>query len=471
MAGSGDPQNAYGWPLLQNLQNYAQSNYNNTAGLGLGAVPAGLSFVNQALAGTLPQSQLPAGPQIGGLSGIAGGAVGAGQNYGGALSNAAYSAPGAVSPYQSALNSLAGQYGGLTGAGYGSYGALNSFGNQAAGAGQATGNALFNLAPQGMSAGYPSEQQLLANSGMAISGNPAFSSGLMGLASGQYINPSTNPALAGTIRSATQPLVSQYMTATAPQTASNFEGGGRYGSGAYTNAQGQNQYALGQALQGATSNIVNNAYNTGLQATLGAGSSLGNIFNSGLANSSQAAQAAGQLGQSGVNLTGNLIQGGGSALNTGYGTAGNLYGAGAGALNSLGGTGLSGASSNYGTAGTLGLNALNSMLSGLNYGAGAANAGYGTGASALAQGGNLANSGMLNLGGIAQMTPDLANYPMSQLSTAYNAPWAPIQNYAGLLGQPLTGNSTQTSTQPYYQNTGSQVLSGLLGIAGLASRI
>jgi hypothetical protein len=111
------------------------------------------------------------------------------------------------------------------------------------------------------------------------------------------------------------------------------------------------------------------------------------------------------------------------------------------------------------------------MLSGLNYGAGATNAGYGTGASAFAQGGNLANSGMLNLGGIAQMTPDLANYPMSQLSTAFNAPWAPIQNYAGLLGQPLTGNSTQTATQPYYQNTASNIISGALGIGQLASLI
>jgi hypothetical protein len=470
MAGSGNPQNAYGWPALQGIQDYAQNNYQNTAGAGLQAVPGGLDFVNAALRGNAG-GLLPGASQVGSLSGLGTNASNTGQYFANLMGGAASNYLSAAAPYQSGLTGLAGQYGGLTGAGYGSYGALNNLGGAAAQGGQQTAQSLYGLAPQGMAAGWPSEQQLMANSGMAISGNPAFSSGLTGLASGQYINPATNPALGGTIQSALQPLAQQFMTATAPLTASNFEGGGRYGSGAYTNAQGQNQYALGQAMQGAVSNIVNNAYNTGLSTTLGAGSALGGIYNQGVANSSSAAQAAGQLGQSGVNLTGNLIQGGGSALQSGYGTGGNLYGAGAGALNSLGGTGLGGASSNYGTAGTMGLNALNSMISGYGSAGQTANQGYGTAANAFGQGGQLANAGTLNLGGLAQMTPDLANYPMSQLSTAFNAPWAPIQNYAGLLGQPLQGNSTQTSTQPYYQNTASNAISGALGIAQLASLI
>jgi hypothetical protein len=470
MSGYGDPQNAYGWPVLQNLQNYAQNNANAAEGPASNLVPGGMNFVNSALAGQAG-NLLPASQQTQGLNTFANAAANAGTSYGDMLTQAASMAPGTVSPYQTGLMSLAGQYGGLTGAGYNSYGGLNQFGNQAANAGQMTAAQLYGLAPQGMSAGYPSEQQLMANSGMAIGGNPAFSSGLMGLASGQYINPQSNPALAGTIQAATQPITKQFMTATAPQTDSGFEAGGRYGSGAQTNAQGQNQYALGQALSGATSNIVNNAYNTGLSATLNAGNALGGIYNQGMANSSTAAAQAGQLGQAGVGLTGNLIQGGGAALNTGYGTAGSLYGAGASALNSLGGTGLGGASSNYSNAGTLGLSGLNSMIQGLNYGAGATNAGYNTGTNAYAQGGSLANSGTLNLGGIAQMTPDLANYPLSQLMAQYNAPWAPIQNYASLLGQPIGGNTVTTSTQQNQQNIGSQLLSGLIGGAQLARLI
>ena len=391
MSGSGDPQNAYGWPLLQGIQNYAQNNYNNTAGLGLGAVPAGLSFVNQALSGT-GGYLLPGASQISGLNGMASGAANSGQGYGNALSNAAYMTPGAIAPYATGLKDLSGVAGGIA---------------------------------------NPSEAALMANSGMAISGNPVFSSGLMGAASGQYIDPSRNPALAGTIQAATQPLVNQYQTATAPQIASNFEAGGRYGSGAQTNAQGQAQYGLGQALSNATSNIVNNAYNTGLNAMLGAGSTLGSNYSTGISNANQGYGTAGSLAQSGISNAGNLLQAGGA----------------------------------------LDLSSLQAMMSGLNYGAGAVNAGYGTGANALAQGGNLANTGMLNMGSLAQMTPDLANYPMSQLSTAFNSAWAPIQNYASLLGQPIGGNTTTTQTQPYYSNVGSSLLSRLTGIASLASKI
>jgi hypothetical protein len=457
---------AVGQQYLDQLKNYAQNQANVAQGPASNLVPGSMNFVNSALTGQAG-GYLPAATQTQGLNNFANAAANAGTSYGDMLSQAASMAPGTVSPYQTGLMSLAGQYGGLTGAGYNSYGGLNQFGNQAANAGQMTAAQLYGLAPQGMSSGYPSEQQLMANSGMAIGGNPAFSSGLMGLASGQYINPSTNPALAGTIQAATDPITKQFMTATAPLTDSGFEAGGRSGSGAQTNAQGQNQYALGQALQNATSNIVNNAYNTGLSTTLNAGNALGGLYNQGMANSSSAAAQAGQLGQAGVGLTGNLIQGGGAALNTGYGTGISGYGAGASALNSLGGTGLGGASSNYSMGGQLGLNALSSMMQGLNYGAGATNAGYGTGISGYGAGGNLANAGTLNLGSLAQMAPELANYPSANLAAAYNTGWAPIQNYAGVLGQPIGGNTISQTTQPYYQNTGSQILSGLTGGAQL----
>lgn len=469
----GAAQNAYqnntGVPFLSQLQGMAGGIANNAAGSNPNILANAGNFSNATLSGAYPQASLPGGPQIGGLSGIANSAVGAGQGYGGALTGIGNQYMPTVAPYMSGLTNLAGQYGGLSGAGYGSYGALNNTGNAAANAGQMTGQSLFGLAPQGMTSGYPSEQQLMANSGMAINANPAFSSGLMGLASGAYINPSTNPALQGTIQAATQPLVNQYMTATAPQTASNFEGAGRYGSGAATNAQGQAQYGLGQALQNATSSIVNNAYNTGLNTTLQAGSNLGSIFNTGLANSTQAAGTAGQLGQAGVGLTGNLLQGGGSALNTGYNTAGNLYGAGAGALNSLAGTGYGGVGTSLTGAANLGLSGLSGMGTQYAAGANAANAGYGTGASALNAGGTLANQGTLDLGTIAQNAPALASAPLSELSAAFNAAYAPLQQYAALIGNPIASSYSGTGTQttPYYTNVLSSLGAGLSGLGAL----
>ena len=110
-------------------------------------------------------------------------------------------------------------------------------------------------------------------------------------------------------------------------------------------------------------------------------------------------------------------------------------------------------------------------LTGLNYGAGATNSGYATGLGAYGTGGQLANTGQLNLGGIAQMTPDLANFPLSSLSTAYNSLLSPLQNYAGIIGSPIGGNDTQTQTTPYYSNTGANILSGLTGAVSLAKLI
>lgn len=461
---------AVGQDYLTAAQNYAYSQGNATQGATGNLVPSGAQFLNAALTGQGNQF-LPSSSQIQSLSDVGQGAVNTGNYYGNQIQGLANYSPGAVAPYATGLTNLSGQYGGLTGAGYGSYGALNSTANQAANAGQMTAQQLYGLAPQGMTAGYPSEQQLMANSGMAINSNPAFSSGLTGLASGAYINPSTNPALGGVLSSALTPLAKQFMTATAPQTDSNFESAGRYGSGAQTNAQGQNQYALGQAMSNAASGIVNNAYNQGLNTTLGAGSALGSIFNQGMANSTAAAQAGGTMAQGGVGLTGNLIQGGGAALNTGYGTAGNIYGTGANALNSLGGTGLGGAANTLNLGGNMTLAGLQQAIGGNAAAAAAANAGYGTGTTAYGQGGNLANSGILNLGSLAQIAPSLANYPESQYATAFNTNWMPIQNFAGILGQPIGGNTVTDTTQNMSQNIGSQLLSGLTGAGALVSAL
>jgi hypothetical protein len=243
--------------------------------------------------------------------------------------------------------------------------------------------------------------------------NPAFSSGLTGLASGKYIDPSTNPAMAGMIQSATTPLVNQYMTATAPQTASGFENAGRYGSGALGNATTQNQYGLGQALSNATSQIVNNAYNTGLSATNQAAATEGGLYNTGISNAANAYQAGGGLSLSG----------------------------------------------------------LQQMMSGLGTAGQTANQGYNTAAGAYGAGANAANSGMLNLGSLAQIAPNLANFPLSQASTAFNSMWAPLQNYSSIVGPNTSQNTMTTQTTPYYSNNTSDIMSGILGAAKVAGAV
>jgi uncharacterized membrane protein len=111
------------------------------------------------------------------------------------------------------------------------------------------------------------------------------------------------------------------------------------------------------------------------------------------------------------------------------------------------------------------------MMSGLGTAGQVANQGYGTAASAYGAGANAANSGMLNLGGLAQMAPSLANFPLSQASTAFNSMWAPLQNYSSIIGSPIGGNTMTTQTTPYYTNNTSNIIGGLSGAASLASSL
>ena len=350
-----DPNSTAGQQYLDYIRGLTTQNYNASGGLSTGAVPAALNFTNQALAGSLPQSQLPGGPQIGGLNNVATGAQNTGLQYGGAIADAANQAPGTVSPYASALSGIGGM-------------ALN---------------------------------------------NPAFSSGLTGLASGKYIDPSTNPAMAGMLSQGNQALTDAYQTATAPQTDSTFESAGRYGSGALGNAQQQNQIGLGRGLANLDTGIIGNAYTQGLNATNQAAATEGGLYNTGISN------------------------------------AANAYNAGGG----------------------LSLSGLQQMMSGLGTAGQTANQGYNTAAGAYGAGANAANSGMLNLGGLAQMAPSLANFPLSQASTAFNSMWAPLQNYSSIVGPNTSQNTMTTQTTPYYSNNTSDIMSGILGAAKIAGAV
>jgi hypothetical protein len=419
-------------PNISNLQNYAQNQFTASAPWATDIMPRAIDQYTQQI-GRGPPSQYQANQ----LDINAGNAINQGLAFSGGLAEMGKSAYN-QSPYWQNAFMGGGQAANQTLQGYGT----------------AATNALTGLAPSAIGAGLPAQYGLMSNAGMAL-GNPALSSGLTGLASGRYIDPSTNPAYASMLQNATTPLVNQYMTATAPQGygTSGAELAGRYGSGSQTNAVGQAQYGLGQALSNTISGITNNAYNTGIQGTIGAGQALGGIYNTGIGNITNALSNAGQLGQAGVQNAGNLI-------NQGYTTGGNLANQGYNALNQF-----------MGNAATSGLGYLNAGLSGLGAGAGAAQAGYGTANQALTGGGTLLNAGSDALSRALSQAQTFAAYPEQQATAAYNAPWLPYNNLSSILGGSIGGQGTGTTSQPYYSNTGANVLGGLAGAAGIAAKV
>lgn len=570
MQGYTNPMTGYAQGLAQYLPGLGQnvSDASNAAAGQMGNWAAGAGGQAQlgnqyaaGAAGYAPQMANFANQATGYAPGMAGFAGQMGGTAGGlnALS-------GQLGAYTPTLSSAALQ--GLTGLGGSAVSGLSGLSDQAQQAlsPYAQGANMFgqSYGGQALTAGQPSQAALMGLSGMAVQGNPIYNS-LTGMASGQYINPSTNPALQGTISAATDPLVRQFQTATAPGIDSAMEAAGRYGSGAAGNAQDIAQRNLGTALSNTTSQIVNNAYNTGLQATLGAGQALGSAYNTGVANAGNLATAAGQLGQAGVsnaaNITnqglatgGNLTQaqlalqnqalgnaysiGGGltgqgynlgaNILNQGFAGAGNLgaqagalYGGGASALGQAGqlynqagglygtagglynqagqianqggninlgagtlagqagqlGAGgyqnqaailqaaLAGAGGLYGSAGQLTGNTLAQAMSGLGTGGGLANQGMIGAGNLYSSLGGLANTGTMNLASMYGAAPQFANYPETQMTSAINAPWLPMQNYAGLLGNPQGGSST--TQQPYFNNPLANALGTGLGGLGL----
>lgn len=303
---------------------------------------------------------------------------------------------------------------------------LSGVGGQMAASTNPYTSALSGLAGSATGVANPAMMGLYGNAANAVGGNPANNS-LGWLSSGAVLNPSSNPALASAIQSAQTPTALNYQEATAPQTASNFEAAGRYGSGAQAAAQGLNQYGLGLSLGNIASSMANQNYQTGLQAMGSAAANQGNIYNQGIANANQALNAAGGLGQQGVNLAGNL----------------------------------------YNTAGGLNLSGLTGQANALAAAGGLANQGYTTGGQLL----NAANygygQGLSGLQGAINAAPSLAGYPANAYQSGYTAAMTPLETYASIVGGPIGGTGTQTTTQPYYTNTTANVLGGLGGALSL----
>lgn len=135
-----------------------------------------------------------------------------------------------------------------------------NFGNSA-GVNNAAGNYTTNL----LNGGY-------------LNANPANST-LSSIANGSQLNPNSNPYMQGMANAANTNIINAYQTATAPQTTSEFEGSGRYGSGAMTNAQNIAQQGLATQLANAQNNLFGSMYQQNQANQLAAAQQLGNNYN------------------------------------------------------------------------------------------------------------------------------------------------------------------------------------------------
>jgi len=114
--------------------------------------------------------------------------------------------------------------------------------------------------------------------GQYLNSNPA-NGALSNIANGSELNPNSNPYMQGMANAANTNIINAYQTATAPQTTSEFEGSGRYGSGAMTNAQNMAQQGLATQLANAQNNLYGSMYQQNEANQLGATSQLSGNYN------------------------------------------------------------------------------------------------------------------------------------------------------------------------------------------------
>jgi hypothetical protein len=399
----------------------------------------------------------------------------------GYLGNVGEAAAGAGTNYGNELAGL-GQNAAATGAGAGNY--IGSLAPDALSTMLGYSNALSSLGAAAPGAVQPSSSALMGLAG-AAGANPSLAS-LAATANGAYLN--SNPYIAGEYAAAAQPVVNAYQTATAPQTDSNFEAAGRYGSGAQANAQSQNEQNLGTTLGNLASNLYGQDYANERNLQVAAGNDLGTQYLGGVNAATNAATNSGTLALGGINAADTAYSNAGNLANQGYSLAGNL--AATGANTTLAG--------------------INSGIAGTGAAANAQNAAYNTQLNALTEGGNFENadlSSMLNAGstlqsgyqtgnaqqlmglsmepnilnsaiapyqdqiagaqGLTSMSQAQINDEMARFYGEQQAPWQTNSQYLTQIGQPILGTSSGSTTEPYFTNPVAGALGVGLGGLGL----
>ncbi|HEX6840809.1 MAG TPA: hypothetical protein VF113_04745 [Stellaceae bacterium] len=324
-----------------------------------------------------------------------------------------------------------------------------------------------------------------------------------------------NPYIDAQYAAASNPVVRQYMTATAPQTDSNYEASGRYGSGGLSNARSQNEQDLGKTLGDLSATLygqdyanerglmtgaqgtLTDAIQRGLQIAAGAGEGIGNLGLGEFGARTGAINQAGnqyltgqQLGIQGADRAAAILQNELAVRGQLLNEAGNQYQAGisnAGGLQSQAGNlrlgdysarlqalqdranaynnGLSLAGQAYGQGGTLANNALSTVQSG--YDTGNRNALVGLGLEPGVLNSNFSPIQQMIAGGQGLTSLDQAQIAdqMARFYGNQQAPYQTLSQYMNFIGNPQTGSSTVTS--PLLGP--SPLSSGLATIGGLNS--
>jgi hypothetical protein len=430
-------------PFLQNLWSNAQGissqEYNNP---GFGQMMGNLENFGLGAGSSISPSTPLFSDTFNGVDNL----INGGNPASGAINNingVASSLPGQVNPEIAGMNGNANL---VSGWAPGALSNLLGLSSGALGSTQGYAGGIAGMVPGAVNSANPAEQQLMANSGMAVGGNPALAPNEW-MSSGALLSPNSNPYLAGTFSAAAQPVTNAFMTSTAPMIDSQMEAAGRYGSGANSNAQSVAQQNLGTTLDNLASNIYGNAYGQGLGATTTAAGNLGSQYNTGVFNSNYGAGQAGSLAQGGYSLGGNLLGSAGNLSNSGYSTAGSLAGTGYGTGLNLAGEG----GTLFGNAGSLGLNTESEL------------------------GSLFGNAGSLGISGLSpelqalSMSPGLASLPGTLATEGLTAPQIPNQINGGILGNPTSGSLSTTS--PYFENGTANLLGGLTGGLGLLNGV
>ena len=279
---------------------------------------------------------------------------------------------------------------------------------------------------------YAQQAGLNNNLGMSQLGNTA---------SGAYLN--SNPYINAAIQAAQRPVTENFQTSVAPSIDAAASAAGRYGSGTMSGLYGQAQTKLAQGLGDISTNMMNANYARERQAQDTAAQNYGQLYNSGL-----------NLGMTGMQSAANIQN-----------AAGNQYFAGQNAAQT--------AANQYGAAQQAGLAGLSSGFNAGNQAAMTAMQFYPQLAQAQYGGSQAAIQAGQGLSGLDQQYRQFQQAQIDDAMKRYygeqQAPWKGLEQYMGLIGQPQTGSSSQTT--PYFSNPMAGIGSVLSGVAGLGTML
>lgn len=168
------------------------------------------------------------------------------------------------------------------------------------------GNLLMNTDPKyypGFTTAQPNHWQNIGLEGLANTGaqfgagnplNTAANKTALDTIQGGFLDPSTNPWLKKTFSAGADDVTRAYQTATAPQTAANFSGSGRYGSPGYRLANESNERTLGSTLDNLATSIYGGNYQQERNRQAAQTNNVGGVISSNFLGPSALLSAGGQ---------------------------------------------------------------------------------------------------------------------------------------------------------------------------------